>query len=66
MLLMVVAVAAAGNRLAGYLAAVSAAVRFDFFLASSPAKIEPVNRQIDIETTVLLLVIGVAVTELAV
>jgi hypothetical protein len=44
MILIIVAVAAAGNRLAGYVAAVSA----------------------DIETTVLLLVIGAAVTEIAV
>ncbi len=65
MLLMVVAVAAAGNRLAGYLAAVSAAVWFDFFL-TRPYERFTINRQIDIETTVLLLVIGVAVTELAV
>jgi len=65
MLLVVVAVAAAGNRLAGYLAAVSAAVWFDFFL-TRPYEHFTINRQTDIETTVLLLVIGVAVTELAV
>jgi K+-sensing histidine kinase KdpD len=65
MLLVVVAVAATGNRLAGYLAAVSAAVWFDFFL-TRPYEQFTINRQIDIETTVLVLVIGVAVTELAV
>jgi K+-sensing histidine kinase KdpD len=65
MLLVVVAVAAAGNRLAGYLAALSAAVWFDFFL-TRPYEQFTINRQIDIETTILLLVIGVAVTELAV
>ncbi len=65
MLLVVVAVAAAGNRLAGYLAALSAAVWFDFFL-TRPYERFSINRQTDIETTVLLLVIGVAVTELAV
>jgi K+-sensing histidine kinase KdpD len=65
MLLVVVAVAAAGNRLAGYLAALSAAVWFDFFL-TRPYEQFTINRQTDIETTVLLLVIGVAVTELAV
>ena len=65
MLLVVVAVAAAGNRQAGYLAALSAAVWFDFFL-TRPYERFSINRQTDIETTVLLLVIGVAVTELAV
>jgi hypothetical protein len=65
MLLVVVAVAANGNRLAGYLAAVSTAVWFDFFL-TRPYEQFSINRQTDIETTVLLLVIGVAVTELAV
>ncbi len=65
MLLVVVAVAANGNRLAGYLAALSAAVWFDFFL-TRPYEQFTINRQIDIETTILLLVIGVAVTELAV
>jgi K+-sensing histidine kinase KdpD len=65
MLLVVVAVAAIGNRLAGYLAALSAAVWFDFFL-TRPYERFTINRQIDIETTILLLVIGVAVTELAV
>ena len=65
MILVVVAVAANGNRLAGYLAAVSTAVWFDFFL-TRPYERFTINRQTDIETTVLLLVIGVAVTELAV
>ena len=65
MLLVVVAVAANGNRLAGYLAAVSTAVWFDFFL-TRPYERFTINRHTDIETTVLLLVIGVAVTELAV
>jgi K+-sensing histidine kinase KdpD len=65
MLLMVVAVAAAGNRLAGYLAALSAAVWFDFFL-TRPYQTFNITSRYDIETTVLLLIIGVAVTELAV
>jgi K+-sensing histidine kinase KdpD len=65
MLLVVVAVAANGNRLAGYLAALSTAVWFDFFL-TRPYERFTINRQTDIETTVLLLVIGIAVTELAV
>lgn len=65
MILVVVAVAANGYRLAGILAAVSAAVWFDFFL-TRPYERFTINQRNDIETTVLLLVIGVAVTELAV
>jgi K+-sensing histidine kinase KdpD len=65
LLLVVVAVAANGYRLAGYLAALSAAVWFDFFL-TQPYEELTINRRADIETTVLLLVIGVAVTEIAV
>jgi K+-sensing histidine kinase KdpD len=65
LLLVVVAVAANGYRLAGYLAALSAAVWFDFFL-TRPYEELAITRRADIETTVLLLVIGVAVTELAV
>ena len=65
LLLVVVAVAANGYRLAGYLAALSAAVWFDFFL-TRPYEQFSITRRADIETTVLLLVIGVAVTEIAV
>lgn len=65
LLLVVVAVAADGYRLAGYLAAVSAAVWFDFFL-TRPYEHFNITRRTDLETTVLLLVIGAAVTELAV
>jgi Domain of unknown function (DUF4118) len=65
LILVVVAVAAFGARLAGYLAAVSAAVWFDFFL-TRPYERFSINRATDIETTVLILLIGVAVTELAV
>ena len=65
MILVVVAVAANGDRRAGYIAAVSAAVWFDFFL-TRPYEQFTITRRTDIETTVLLLVIGVAVTELAV
>lgn len=65
LLLVVVAVAANGYRLAGILAAVSAAVWFDFFL-TQPYERFFITRRTDIETTVLLLVIGVAVTEIAV
>jgi K+-sensing histidine kinase KdpD len=65
MLLVVVAVAANGYRLAGILAALSAAVWFDFFL-TRPYEQFTITRRTDIETTILLLIIGVAVTELAV
>jgi K+-sensing histidine kinase KdpD len=64
MMLVVVAVAANGYRLAGVLAAVSTAVWFDFFL-TQPYERFTITRRTDIETTVLLLVIGVAVTEIA-
>jgi K+-sensing histidine kinase KdpD len=65
MIAIVVAVAAAGNRLAGLVAAVSAAAWFDFFL-TRPYETFAINRAADIETTVLLVVIGAAVTEIAV
>jgi K+-sensing histidine kinase KdpD len=65
MIVIVVAVAAAGNRLAGLVAAVSAAAWFDFFL-TRPYEMFTINRAADIETTVLLVVIGAAVTEIAV
>jgi K+-sensing histidine kinase KdpD len=65
MLLVVVAVAANGYRLAGILAALSVAVWFDFFL-TRPYETFSITRRTDIETTVLLLVIGIAVTEIAV
>lgn len=65
LILVVVAVAANGYRLAGYLAAVSAAVWFDFFL-TRPYERFTITRREDVETTILLLVIGVAVTEIAV
>src|SRR5579862_6719401 len=65
MLLVVVAVAANGDRVAGVLTAVSTAVWFDFFL-TEPYERLTITRRTDIETTVLLLVIGVSVTEIAV
>ncbi|HEY0999106.1 MAG TPA: DUF4118 domain-containing protein, partial [Streptosporangiaceae bacterium] len=51
--------------LAMILAALSVAVWFDFFL-TRPYETFTITRRNDIETTVLLLVIGVAVTEIAV
>jgi K+-sensing histidine kinase KdpD len=61
----IVAVAANGFRAAGVLAAVSAAAWFDFFL-TRPYESFDIDRRPALETTFLLLVIGVAVTELAV
>jgi hypothetical protein len=61
----VVAVAANGHRFAGILAAASAAVWFDFFL-TMPYERFTITHRDDIETTVLLLLVGGAVTELAV
>jgi K+-sensing histidine kinase KdpD len=63
--LVVVGVAANGYRLAGILAAVSAAAWFDFFL-TMPYERFTITRRADIQTTVLVLAVGVAVTEMAV
>ena len=65
LLLVVVAVAANGYRPAGILAAVSAAAWFDFFL-TRPYETFDITGRTDLETTVLLLAIGVAITEIAV
>ena len=64
-LALVLVVAAAGHRAAGALAAVSAAVWFDFFL-TVPYERLTITRRADIETTVLILAVGVAVTEIGV
>jgi K+-sensing histidine kinase KdpD len=65
LVLVVVAVAAVGRRLAGMLAAVSAAAWFDFFL-TVPYERFTITRHADAETTVLILAVGIAVTEIAV
>ncbi len=61
----VVLIAANGHRIAGVLAAVSAAVWFDFFL-TKPYERLAIKDRVDVETTVLLVAVGAAVTELAV
>jgi hypothetical protein len=61
----VVAVAAIGNRVAGALAAVGAAVWFDFFF-TLPYERFTISRSSDVTTFVLLLLVGVAVSQLAV
>jgi K+-sensing histidine kinase KdpD len=64
LVLLIVAAASTGIRPAGLVAALSSAVWFDFLLT------EPYNRltisdQADIETAVLLVLVGIAVTEVA-
>ncbi len=65
LVVVIVAVAANGYRLAGILAALSAGVWFDFFF-TRPYQRFSIDDRSDIETLVLLLAVGVAVTELAV
>jgi Domain of unknown function (DUF4118) len=65
LVLVVVAVAAMGNRVAGIVAAVGAGVWFDFFFTRPYQRFTIADRS-DIETFVLLLLVGGAVTELAV
>ncbi|NOL44199.1 PAS domain-containing sensor histidine kinase [Kribbella sandramycini] len=61
----IVGVAAFGYRPAGLLAAASSAVWFDFFL-TVPYHRLTINSRDDVETTILLVLIGVAVSELAI
>jgi K+-sensing histidine kinase KdpD len=65
LVVVIVAVAAFGIRLAGVLAAVSSAVWFDFFL-TVPYNRFTINDSADVELTVLLVLIGAAVTEIAI
>jgi K+-sensing histidine kinase KdpD len=60
----VVAAAATGDRLAGFLAAVSSSAWFDFFL-TEPYLRFTINDSDDVEATVLLLVIGLIVSEIS-
>jgi hypothetical protein len=64
LVLVVVAVATAGNRVGGWLAAVSAAIWFDF-IWTQPYWTLAIRTRDDVETAVLLLVVGVAITEVA-
>jgi K+-sensing histidine kinase KdpD len=65
LVVVIVAVAVFGIRLAGVLAAVSSAVWFDFFL-TVPYDSFTINSSNDVEQAVLLLVIGIAVTQIAI
>ncbi len=64
LVLFVVGGAATGDRVAGFLAAVSSAVAFDFFLTQPYLQLRIDNVE-DIELAVLLLLVGLAVSELA-
>ena len=64
MVVVIVAVAAAGDRLAGLLGAISAGLWYDFFL-TRPYERFTISHRPDIETTVLLFVVGLGVTELS-
>jgi uncharacterized protein DUF4118 len=60
----IVAVAVGGNRFSGFLASVSAALWFDFFL-TRPYDTLDISQRSDIETAVSLLAVGLLVSELA-
>ena len=64
LVVIVVAVAAIGNRIAGALAAVSAFAWFDFFF-TVPYERFTIRSSSDITTAVLLLLVGLAVSQLA-
>lgn len=65
LVLVIVGVAATGHRVAGLLAALSAAVWFNFFW-TVPYQTLVILSRADVETAVLLLLVGLAVTEVAV
>ena len=60
----IVAIAVVGNRTAGFLAAISATVWFDFFLTRPFERLQITHRP-DVETAVSLFLVGLVVTELA-
>ncbi len=64
LVLVVVGVAASGQRLPGVVAALVGTAAFDFFLAAPYLQFAIADRD-DIETAVLLVLIGLAVTEVA-
>ncbi|WP_133782924.1 DUF4118 domain-containing protein [Kribbella sp. VKM Ac-2571] len=65
LVVVIVAVAVFGIRLAGVIAAVSSAVWFDFFL-TMPYDSFTIDSSNDVEQAVLLLAIGIAVTQIAI
>jgi len=64
LVLWVVAGAASGDRFAGVLAALSGGVWFDFFL-TEPYQRFTISARDDVEATVLLVLIGAGITEIA-
>lgn len=64
LVLVVVAFASTGRRLTGILTALSAGLAFDYFL-TEPYRSFSIDDRADLETAVLLLVVGVGVAELA-
>lgn len=64
LVLVVVAAAASGLRTAGVVAALSSGLWFDYFLVEPRLSLTVLARD-DVEVTVLLLVVGLAVTEVA-
>jgi K+-sensing histidine kinase KdpD len=64
LVVVIVAVAATGRRLAAAVAALSAALSFDYFL-TRPYESFRITRSADLTTELLLLVVGLAVGELA-
>ncbi|GAB3883861.1 hypothetical protein GCM10028802_32140 [Terrabacter terrigena] len=64
LVVVVVAASAYGDRLAGVVSALSAALSFDFFLVA-PYHSLSISSHDDVELAVALLVVGVAVTEIA-
>ena len=64
LVLLVVGAASTGNRAAGLVAALSCATWFDFFL-TEPYEQFTITDRADIETALLLVLVGVAVSEIA-
>jgi K+-sensing histidine kinase KdpD len=64
LVLLIVAAASTGIRVAGLVAALSSAAWFDFFL-TEPYNQFPITDRADTETAVLLMLVGAAVTEVA-
>ena len=64
LVLVVVAVAATGDRVAGFVAALSCGAWFDVFLTEPYGQVTIKNRE-DVVITVLLVLVGVSVTEIA-
>ncbi len=64
LVVVIVAIAIGGNRPCGYVASVSATVWFDFFF-TRPYNSFDIHGRTPLEITICLLVVGVAVTELA-